>query len=143
MNLNLLRYMISIVLLAVLLSCASRSPQEEIPVLERTGVGRDAVKADSTIVPPRRDGVPGNAAVQELINQATNYLAASDYAGASESLERALRISPENDQLYFLLAETRTFQGKLVQAEQLCNRAISLAPPAAEMRRRCQLLIDN
>jgi Tfp pilus assembly protein PilF len=71
--------------------------------------------------------VSDNSAVQTLYDQALNYLSAGDYDQAEASLERGLRIEPNNPYLWFELARLSADYGNVKKARELASRAQSLA----------------
>ncbi len=71
--------------------------------------------------------VSDNTAVQTLYDQAMNYAYAGDYDQAEASLERGLRIEPNNAYLWFELARLSASYGNLNKARELASRAQSLA----------------
>ncbi|HKQ82412.1 MAG TPA: tetratricopeptide repeat protein [Steroidobacteraceae bacterium] len=70
------------------------------------------------------------AAAKSLVAQAQNQLAARNYPVASASIERALRIEPENPLLWLELAKVRQAEGNYSQAENLARRALSRSTQA-------------
>ena len=71
--------------------------------------------------------VSANTAVQNLYDQAMNYLSAGDYDQAEATLERGLRIEPNNPYLWFELARLSADYGNVKKARELASRAQSLA----------------
>ncbi len=76
--------------------------------------------------PPPREYQLGSAA-RSLVNQAHTQLAAGNYAVAAGSIERALRIEPNNPLLWIELGKVRQTEGNYAQAENLGRKALSLA----------------
>jgi Tfp pilus assembly protein PilF len=85
--------------------------------------------------------IENNAAVKDLVGVASQQWASKDYASASVSLERAIRIAPREARLYYSLANVRFAQKNYTQAEQLCKKAVSLWSKGPSMQARCQKLI--
>lgn len=79
--------------------------------------------------PVVREPVLG-AAAKSLVAQAQSQLAARNYPVASASIERALRIEPENPLLWLELAKVRQAEGNYSQAENLARRALSRSTQA-------------
>jgi hypothetical protein len=79
--------------------------------------------------PVVREPVLGPAS-RSLVAQAQTQLAARDFPMASASIERALRIEPENPLLWIELAKIRQAEGNYSQAENLARRALSRSPQA-------------
>jgi Flp pilus assembly protein TadD len=69
--------------------------------------------------------------------------AAGDYALATASLERALRINPRDAELWLELGRIKLAQGDLAQAESMARRALSLAGSDPQRRAECEALIDS
>jgi Tfp pilus assembly protein PilF len=71
--------------------------------------------------------VSDNSAVQTLYDQAMNYAYAGDFDQAEASVERGLRIEPNNAYLWFELARLSASYGNINKARELASRARSLA----------------
>lgn len=82
------------------------------------------VQAETAPVVASAARVP-DAPVQALLNTAQQQRAQGDLNGAASSLERALRIAPQEPQVLYRLSEIRLMQGDLAQAEQLAQRGLS------------------
>lgn len=107
----LMKFTVLCVLLATTSGCASYSPlysEDEQEVYSASQVS-------------------DNSAVQTLYDQALNYLSAGDYDQAEASLERGLRIEPNNPYLWFELARLSADYGNVKKARELASRAQSLA----------------
>lgn len=70
------------------------------------------------------------AAANSLVTQARTLTAKGDYALATQTVERALRIEPANPLVWIELAKVRLAAGDDDQAENLAQRALSLAAGA-------------
>ncbi|HZD53254.1 MAG TPA: tetratricopeptide repeat protein [Woeseiaceae bacterium] len=70
---------------------------------------------------------PLSAAGAALLVQSRNERRSGDYAQASSTLERALRIEPAAPSIWLELARVRLLEGNYAQAEQLARKAQSLA----------------
>jgi len=68
-----------------------------------------------------------SAASRALINQSHTQLAAGNDALAAATLERALRIEPDQPLLWLELAKVRQEEGNAAQAENLARKALSMA----------------
>lgn len=64
-------------------------------------------------------------ATRSLVEQAQTQLSQRNFPLASASIERALRIEPENPLLWLELAKVRLAEGNYPQAENLARRALS------------------
>jgi tetratricopeptide (TPR) repeat protein len=76
--------------------------------------------------PPVREYQLGSAA-RSLVDQAHTQAAAGNFAVAAGSIERALRIEPNNPLLWIELGKVRQAEGNYAQAENLGRKALSLA----------------
>ncbi|MET0985606.1 MAG: tetratricopeptide repeat protein [Steroidobacteraceae bacterium] len=90
--------------------------------------------------PVVREPVLGPAA-KSLVAQAQSQLAARNYPVASASIERALRIEPENPLLWLELAKVRQAEGNYSQAENLARRALSRSTQAPKAQATAWSLI--
>jgi len=75
--------------------------------------------------PPRRPALP--PAADALLREAERQRQMRDYLGAAATLERALRIEPQQAYLWNRLAQVRLEQGYQTQAANLAARSNSLA----------------
>jgi tetratricopeptide (TPR) repeat protein len=69
----------------------------------------------------------GGGAVVALLDQAQGYHSAGDIGNEAATIERALRIEPNNAGLWTRLAAVRLEQGRPQQAEQLALKSNALA----------------
>lgn len=78
----------------------------------------------------------GNPAVKDLWAQAEQARKAGDYDNAALTLERVLRIAPDDAVIWSRLAEVRLMQGNSSQAENLAakSNAMSLDNPLLNYR---------
>lgn len=83
----------------------------------------------------------GGPATVALARKADEQVRASDLMGAAATLERALRIEPNNAGLWSRLAEVRLRQGDKAQAEQLALKSNGLAGADATLRARNDQII--
>jgi hypothetical protein len=67
------------------------------------------------------------AASRSLVAQAQTQLASKNYAVAASSIERALRIEPDNPLLWIELGKVRQAEGNYQQAENMGRKAASMA----------------
>lgn len=84
-----------------------------------------------------------NSAVVALLSSAQQQRKSGDYQRASVTLERAIRISPRNPELYYELAQVRYLEGNFHQSKQLCRKAISLAAGDKALVERCRSLLSR
>jgi tetratricopeptide (TPR) repeat protein len=67
------------------------------------------------------------AASRALVSQAQTQLASKNYPVAAGSIERALRIEPDNPLLWIELGKVRQAEGNYSQAENMGRKAASMA----------------
>jgi len=94
----------------------SSQSQQPVPV---------APAAPSETLPKVQQG--SNTAVVALLGDAQQAAGRGDFAGAESQVERALRISPRDPQIYLQLATVKRQKGEYLQAEQVALRGIALA----------------
>jgi len=80
----------------------------------------------SPFAPPARQFRLGSAA-SALVAQAHTQAGAGEYAGAGATLERALRIEPDNPLLWVELGRVQLSQGNAGQAGGMGRKALALA----------------
>ena len=130
--------------------CALRAPAPSFPVTPghpsapgtaQPGPGTPAAPTEASPVPaPEKPYTPApkqfrlGGASQALVTQAHQQSAAGDNAGAAATLERALRIEPDNPLLWTELGRIRMEESNPAQAESLGRKALSLSTgdPAAQ-----------
>ena len=97
--------------------------------------GRDTARASrrSTVEEPQPLPAPVvreptlGAASRALVSQAQTQMATKNYAVAASSIERALRIEPDNPLLWIELGKVRLAEGNYVQAENMARKAVSMS----------------
>ncbi len=82
-------------------------------------------------------------ASRALVGQATTQLASKNYAVAASSIERALRIEPDNPLLWIELGRIRQAEGNYAQAENMARKALTLAGNAPRAQSTAWLLISD
>ena len=80
-------------------------------------------------------------ASRALVGQAQTQLASRNFAVAASSLERALRIEPDNPLLWIELGKVRQAEGNFVQAENMGRKALSTASNAPKAQASAWSLI--
>lgn len=80
-------------------------------------------------------------ASRALVGQAQTQLASKNYAVAASSLERALRIEPDNPLLWIELGKVRQTEGNYVQAENMGRKAVSMSSNAPKAQSSAWSLI--
>ena len=73
-------------------------------------------------------------ASKALVSQAQSQVASKNFAVAASSLERALRIEPDNPLLWIELGKVRQAEGNYGQAENMGRKAASMAGNAPRAR---------
>ncbi|WP_426415881.1 tetratricopeptide repeat protein [Aestuariirhabdus sp. LZHN29] len=143
---------------AILVGCASRPEYYYVPEQDP---GRELVpqiETDRSATPDAPspeagdtysyvDPAPGAlaqrpAGVIQLVSLSEQQLSAAQFDAAAASLERALRIAPDDADLYYRLGSVRLQQGQFAQAEQLARRGLSIVHDT-EQRAQLQRLIEQ
>jgi predicted Zn-dependent protease len=121
------------VLLLVLISACTTTPQRTPPpVVDGTRPESAAREAPERIDIPTAE-VPvttpptSGGAVVALLDQADTYHRSGDIGNEAATIERALRIDPNNGRLWNRLAAIRLEQGQPRQAEQLALKSNALS----------------
>src|SRR5687768_183229 len=134
------RYRKHLVLLAVsalLAACAAPSPyqrpspppeqpSETPPAETQPGEPPSTVEQPQPLPPAVREPTLGPAS-RALVGQAQTQMATKNYAVAASSIERALRIEPDNPLLWIELGKVRQAEGNYVQAENMGRKAASMS----------------
>src|SRR5690606_38480494 len=76
-----------------------------------------------------------------LLEQSRDQRAAGSYAAAASSIERALRIEPNNAELWLELAEIKLEDADAQQAEQMARKALTLASGDVFVAARAERLL--
>jgi Tfp pilus assembly protein PilF len=123
---------------SILGACAVPSPYERpapppattpggTPVETRPGEPPTTVEEPQPLPPPVVREPTLGAASRALVNQAQTQLATKNYPVAASSIERALRIEPDNPLLWIELGNVRFAEGNYVQAENMGRKAVSMS----------------
>lgn len=83
------------------------------------------------------------AVVAPLTRQARDYLAGGDLEKAEATVERALRISPNNAELWSFLAEIQLAKGNWNQAKQLAAKSNLLAGKNTDLKAKNRWIIEK
>lgn len=83
------------------------------------------------------------AASRALVGQAQTQLASKNFAVAASSVERALRIEPDNPLLWIELGKVRQAEGNYGQAENMGRRALSMSANAPRAQSAAWSLIAD
>ena len=89
--------------------------------------------------PPAEPAMPPAAVA--LLEQSRGQRAAGSYAAAASSIERAIRIDPNNAGLWLELAEIKLDDGDPQQAEQMARKALTLAGGDPSVTSRAERLL--
>jgi len=123
----------------VLLTCAAAAGCTTAPFGYPSPQPGPSTRAPSgSARPPEAEPAPRSTASTALLEQGREARAAGRYAEATASLERALRIDPNNPLLWIELAEVKAADGDRAQAREMARKALTLAggDPAIESRAR-------
>jgi Flp pilus assembly protein TadD len=98
-------------------------------------------------LPPPPEPIPAplppasSGATAALLQQSRQQTAGGDFAMATSSLERALRINPRDPELWLELGRLKLRQGDFAQAENMGRRGLAVAGADATRRAQCEELI--
>jgi tetratricopeptide (TPR) repeat protein len=139
---------------AALTACAAPSPYQkpappqqqppETPPAE-TRPGEPPSTVPEPTPPPApvvREPTLG-AASRALVGQAQTQMATKNYVVAASSIERALRIEPDNPLLWIELGKVRLAEGNYVQAENMARKAVSMSVNAPRAQSSAWRLIAD
>jgi len=121
-----------------LAACAAHAPlpgapgEAAVPGAEAAGGSATPSAPPSGAAPPRQYHL--GPAATALVAQARTQAGGGEYAAAGATLERALRIEPENPLLWVELGRLQMGEGNAAQADSMGRKALALATgdPAAE-----------
>jgi predicted Zn-dependent protease len=102
-------------------------PSETPPTETRPGEPPSTVEEPQPAPAPVVREPALGAASRALVSQAQTQLATKNYAVAASSIERALRIEPDNPLLWLELGKVRLAEGNYVQAENMARKAVSMS----------------
>jgi len=88
-------------------------------------------------------GIGMSPAAQALLDQGREQRRAGEYAQASASLERALRIESGEPEVWLEMGRLRFDEGNFAQAEQMGRKALSLAPAGSAVGAQASQLIAD
>ncbi|HEY7642017.1 MAG TPA: tetratricopeptide repeat protein [Steroidobacteraceae bacterium] len=83
------------------------------------------------------------AASRALVSQAQTQMATRNFDVAASSIERALRIEPDNPLLWIELGKVRFAEGNYVQAENMARKAVSMSVNAPRAQSSAWRLIAD
>jgi tetratricopeptide (TPR) repeat protein len=119
---------------ALLGGCRSPSPRPDLPGSPSAEPQPANPQASSSLPPPPPARAPPpprtnhlTAATSSLVTQARTLIAHGDLDGASSTLDRALRIEPNNPLLWIERGRLRLAENDSHQAEGCARKALALA----------------
>jgi tetratricopeptide (TPR) repeat protein len=137
---NPTKWLSALIVVAGLVSCAAPAPRPGTPVPQGGAPNAPGIPtpptAPPTSPPTAPPGQPGGppprqfrlgAAATALVGRAQNEARAGDYAGAGVTLERALRIEPDNPLVWIEYGRVELGAGEAAQAEGMGRKALQLA----------------
>ena len=101
------------------------------------------VREPAPTAPPAVREPTLGAATRSLVGQAQTQLASKNFAMAAASIERALRIEPDNALLWIELGKVRQAEGNFVQAENMGRKAVSMSVNAPRTQSAAWQLISD
>jgi predicted Zn-dependent protease len=117
-------------------------PSETPPAETQPGEAPSTVEQPQPTPPVVREPTLGPAS-RALVSQAQTQMATKNYAVAASSLERALRIEPDNPLLWIELGKVRLAEGNYVQAENMARKAVSMSVNAPRAQSSAWRLIAD
>jgi Flp pilus assembly protein TadD len=115
----------------------STGPRAQPPASEQPA----AQQRDDTTAPPARRESDASGASDALLTQSRNERAAGNYVQATASIERALRIDPNNAALWLELGELQLQTGNAAQATTMARKALTLASGNGALTTRAERLL--
>jgi cytochrome c-type biogenesis protein CcmH/NrfG len=82
-----------------------------------------------------------SGATAALLEQSRQQSATGDYAMATSSLERALRINPRDAELWCELGRVKLRQGDAAQAQNMAQRGLAVAGTDVDGRAGCEAVL--
>ncbi|WP_413692663.1 tetratricopeptide repeat protein [Psychromonas sp. KJ10-2] len=128
---------IAIVCLSSFLWACSTKPTVTAPVTDPITPNSSSTTTDSN-----DNNVKRRSALNSLLNLAEQQESQGNLQGATRTLERAIRISPRNPEIYLQLAELNYRQGRNAQAESFAEKALSFNPNDT-ITEKAELLLKN
>ena len=136
---------------AALTACAVPSPYQKPAPAPQTPPPAETQpgEAPSTVPEPQPPPAPVvreptfGAASRALVSQAQVQMQTKNYAVAASTIERALRIEPDNPLLWIELGKVRFAEGNYVQAENMARKAVSMSVNAPRAQSSAWRLIAD
>ena len=124
-------------------SPAPEQPSETSPAETRPGEPPSTVEEPQPLPAPVVREPTLGAASRALVGQAQTQIATKNYTVAASSIERALRIEPDNPLLWIELGKVRLAEGNYVQAENIGRKAVSMSVNAPRAQSSAWKLIAD
>ena len=130
---------------AALTACAVPSPyQKPAPPPEQAPETPPSTETQPGQSPSVPEPLPPSApVVREPTLGAASRAATKNYPVAASSIERALRIEPDNPLLWIELGKVRFAEGNYVQAENMARKAVSMSVNAPRAQSSAWRLIAD
>jgi Flp pilus assembly protein TadD len=123
---------------------SARAPQPNASARDGTNIPDTSAPERALPDVPVADAPPQeNAASAVLLERSRDEREAGSYAAAAASLERALRIDPNNPVLWIELAEVKLAEGDADQAQMMARKALTLAGSDRSISARAERLVDR
>lgn len=117
---------------------APKNDNISYPTYSDNSINAQPINSQAANIPePQKAGT----AVQTLIKDANNAVAAGQLDKAASSLERAVRIEPNNAGIWYDLAQIRLHQNRYAETENLAKKSIGLAGEGSSLAKRNYKLI--
>ena len=111
-------------------------PQPDYSPITTPGASGATPATPTASIEPPRDGT-----ITALVTRANQQAAGGQYQAAAGSIERAIRITPDDAGLWYELARIRLRQGELDEAEELAVKSRSMAAGQAVLQARSWRLV--
>jgi len=118
-------------------------PSETPPAETRPGESPSTVEQPQPLPAPVVREPALGAASRALVGQAQTQVATKNYAVAASSIERAMRIEPDNPLLWIELGKVRLAEGNYQQAENMGRKAVSMSVNAPRAQSSAWRLIAD
>jgi Flp pilus assembly protein TadD len=116
------------------------------PAMQTASSAPDPGEQSGSVETPGRTNDPEptmSSAGRTLLEQGRTQRLAGEYLQATASLERALRVDPQQAPIWLELGRLRFDEGNFAQAEQMARKALSLAPAGDSVQSQAEQLIDQ
>jgi len=126
----MIRHSLIVCMLAVLAACSLTGSARNPPSAAAASESAPPNTGGAATVPPSREPARQfrlGSAASALVTQAHARAAAGDYPAATATLERALRIEPDNPLAWIELGRVQLAAGNAAQADNMGHKALALA----------------